>query len=1085
MSKAPVVRLEDIRLSRAPENLLNLFGLLGYHTEKQAIPLNKHEIGFNPADLAAIHNLYLLAEQSTPAGDDFLQIILFELDQIALTRLRSLAKNFLDRGGNYLLVATADYRRITFVNPRREEGQIKIRKLVVDTVHPTRHDVDILSGLVVNKQTPTALYLNHCQAFDVERVTNRFHQEYAKLFKRTTQTIQESNKALAFVHDPAELNAFTQRFLGRLMFLYFIQKKGWLAGDNHFLSRQYDLAMRLENNYYAHLLEPLFFETLNQKRPGDNSPWGVIPYLNGGLFERDTDLKNRPITGLYLPNELFDPHDIHAILGFFNTYNFTVAEDTPAEQEVAVDPEMLGKVFENLMEEDERGKSGTFYTPRPIVHYMCREALLGYLQESTHILREQLLPQFDLADNEDLSTPRLSMSQIRQIEKALENITICDPAVGTGAFLVGMLHEMVNLRRACALAKGSTIPRSGADTADWKRQIINHSLYGVDIKRRAIEIAKLRLWLSLVVDLELAYVEPLPNLDYKLRVGNSLLETFEGESLLPSQKLQLWMSETDKAKTDLASLKEEFFDTQDHQKRQKLRGEIETQERMVVRQAIQEKLQLVQEKMTYLVNKGSLANWKGLKKEEKEVEQLVNRQAQLQKLAEQVQNNEPLPFFVYRLHFFEVFQKKGGFDVVIANPPYVRQELIKEQKTDLKVMYPEIFNGVADLYVYFYARGLDILRPSGFLAFIAPNKFMRANYGESLRRLLGEKTTLLNVLDFGDLPVFEATAYPCIVITRKANPQPTSQPTVLNVQTTEQLNKLGEMVQKEGWHLPQIHFKPEGWQLENPQVIRLLQKLREQGEPLEKVVQGQIYYGIKTGFNEAFVINEAQRQELIEQDPRSAELIKPWLRGRDIKRWQINPANLFVIFTRRGVNIEEYPAILNHLLPFKERLTPGHSNGRKSGSYKWYEIQDNIAYYPEFSKPKIVWRAVAESALDFSYDTSDFYVADTTYFWPTSKLEMLGFLNSYAIGFVLDQICDRVQAGYLRIKSSYMEQLPIPLNSPFNLKISQLTQQLLEMRGEGENTAALEAELNDRVYHLFGLTPAEIKLIEEKVTPRP
>ncbi len=484
--------LEDLRLAREPRGLLALWGKLGYQVEPELTPLPKEAIGFSPADLANLRALYLLADQE---GE--LQVILFEVEESGLPRLRSLARNVLDRGGHYLFVATTDGRRLTFVHPRREGGKVRIRKLVVDTLNPTRHDLDVLEGLAVAGRDPEALYRAQGEAFDVERVTTRFYREYAALFRRVEEAIGANNRGVAAFHDPAERHAFTQRLLGRLMFLYFIQKKRWLAGDPLFLTHRFQETVGEEGaNFYARVLVPLFFDTLNQRRPGDASPWGDIPYLNGGLFDRTAVEASNLI---YLPNELFDPASEGGVLRFFNDYNFTVTEDTPVEQEVAVDPEMLGKVFENMMEEAERGRSGTFYTPRPIVHYMCREALLGFLETEAALPRERLRALFE--SDEEGERPALSVQEARRVDEALGRVRILDPAVGTGAFLLGALQELMALRRACFRVLGGDVGRSGALAAQWKRDFIRDALHGVDIKPEAIEIAKLRLWLSLVVEL--------------------------------------------------------------------------------------------------------------------------------------------------------------------------------------------------------------------------------------------------------------------------------------------------------------------------------------------------------------------------------------------------------------------------------------------------------------------------------------------------------------------------------------------------------------------------------------------------------
>jgi len=1073
--------LEDVHLCKDPPALLRLFSKLGYQVEDEAVPLPKTEIGFSPADARAIHSLYLLADQ---AGQ--LQVVLFELEEVALARLRSLAGNFLNRGGNYLLVATTDYRRLTVVNPRREGGRVKIRKLVVDTHHPTRHDLDVLEALAADGRDPEALYRAQCEAFDVDRVTNRFYQEYAGLFRRVEQTIRQNARGIQEFNEPAYLHAFTQRLLGRIMFLYFIQKKGWLAGDPRFLTNQYRATLHDDGNYYARVLEPLFFDTLNRRRPHDESRWGSIPYLNGGLFERGYDFLLR------LPNELFDSGSDNGILGFFNNYNFTVAEDTPAEQEVAVDPEMLGKVFENMMGERERGKTGTFYTPRSIVHYMCREALLGYLQEQTGLERDLLLAQFDEDVGATRESPLLTVRQANAVERALDQVRALDPAVGTGAFLVGVLHELVTLKRACYRARGVHVPRSSSLVAGWKRQFIAEALHGVDIKSEAIEIARLRLWLSLVVDLDRDQVEPLPNLDYKLMVGDSLLETLDSEPILvdvqpgvegmpaPGTQLGLGLTRTEQAQADLATLKEACFVAETKEERDALRTEIEAQERALVLAALEEKLGDVDTRVKQLVGQGSKVNWQGMAREKRELKRLAGRKAQLSDLAQRVRAGEPLPFFLYRLHFFEVFRDKGGFDIVIANPPYVRQELIKEHKAAFKAAYPEVYHGVADLYVYFYARGLELLRPGGMLAYISSNKFMRAGYGANLRRLLSEETTLERIIDFGDLPVFEATAYPSIVITRKGDPPADHKPQVLTVNDMETLARLEEEVPRQAWPLPQVALGRDGWTLERPEVLRLVEKLRAAGRPLGEYIQGRFFNGVKTGLNKAFVIDEATEERLIADDPRSTELIKPWIQGRDIDRWTVHWQHQYILYVTWDCPIEHYPAVQAHLSQFREALER-RDGVRNSGPCPWYALSR--------PRPKTKWAFEGHKIMyphfntvaNFAFDEKGRFSNDKTYIIPTDELSLLGVLNSKPVEFLMRHLSPAVQRGYMEFRTIYVGQVPVPDIPPSERQtIEKLVRRLLDLRGEGPAVEALEQELNERVYRLFGLTAEEVRLIEER-----
>lgn len=1078
------ITLEDLHLAQSPSGLLNLFGRLGYTVEQEVVPLDKNEIGFAPADSAAIRRLFLLADEGGQV-----QVILFEMEETALTRIRSLAGNLLARGGNYLIVATQDYRRVVFANPRREAGTVKIRKLVVDTSHATRHDLDVLEGLALRQgANPEAIFAAQCAAFDVEKVTDRFYREYAGLFRRVETALRENNKGARAFYEPQELHAFTQRLLGRVMFLFFIQKKGWLAGDVRFLVNQFRLAAGEERNYYATVLEPLFFETLNKRRPNNDCKWGKIPYLNGGLFEKDYDFL------LYLPNELFDPNSDGGVLGFFHNYNFTVAEDTPAEQEVAVDPEMLGKVFENMMEERERGKSGTFYTPRPIVHYMCREALLGFLSERSGLPRTLLAAQF-----EDAPAESLTLSDAHQIETALDSVRVLDPAVGTGAFLVGILHELVSLRLACEQAKGASVPRSSAKAAEWKRQFISNALYGVDIKSEAIEIAKLRLWLSLVVDLELRYVEPLPNLDYKLRVGNSLLETVEGEPILVDvgeagsaigdqqalpglgapKQLGLGMDASAQVRQGLAELKAQFFAAQDKDERQRLREKIEAQERALVLKALDEKMAQIDTRLDALVKKGSQVNWRGMVREQKEMETLATRKARFAERRAEVIAGKPLPFFLYRLHFFEVFRDNGGFDIAIANPPYVRMELIKDQKEDFQKAYPDVFDGRADLYVYFYARGLDLLRPGGMLSFISSNKFMRAGYGENLRNFLVKKTSLEYVIDFGDLPVFEAIAYPCIVVTQKKAPAENHQTRVLIVNNIDAVEQIDDEISQKAWGVQQQTLLAKGWMLDDLGIRTLIDRLLRAGQPLGEVVGGKIFMGVKTGLNNAFVIDESTRQKLIDADPKSAELIKPWLRGRDIKRWNLDWANLYIIFAYHGIEIEKYPAIRAHLETYRKEL-----EGRATSSnHPWYELQQpQMGIYQYFEKPKIIYQEIATYQA-FVLTESPYFMNNKCFFISTDDLYLLALLNSKLGWFILGQIAAKLQGGAYSMQSSFVSRFPIPpASAEERAAIAGLVRRLLDVRGAGESVPALEEALNRRVYGLFGLSLDEIGIIEGEKT---
>jgi len=308
---------------------------------------------------------------------------------------------------------------------------------------------------------------------------------------------------------------------------------------------------------------------------------------------------------------------------------------------------------------------------------------------------------------------------------------------------------------------------------------------------------------------------------------------------------------------------------------------------------------------------------------------------------------------------FAPIMKRGGFDAVIGNPPYVRQELLGNFKDYFKTGYKS-YHGVADLYVYFIERGYGLLKEGGKFGYIVANKWMRANYGQALRRWL-KTVNVEAVVDFGDLPVFgpRVTTYPCLLFLSSTPPDETFEVTQAD---TLAETCLEEYVQANHHTVRQTALDDSGWSLSDEASQALLEKLKGSGVPLGDYVQGKIYYGIKTGLNEAFVIDAATRAALIAEDPKSAELIKPFLVGRDIKRYQTPKSERYLIFTRRGVQIKDYPAIEKHLLRYKKQLTPKPKNwkgekweGRKPGAYEWYEIQDTIDYYQEFEKAKILW----------------------------------------------------------------------------------------------------------------------------------
>ncbi len=454
-----------------------------------------------------------------------------------------------------------------------------------------------------------------------------------------------------------------------------------------------------------------------------------------------------------------------------------------------------------------------------------------------------------------------------------------------------------------------------------------------------------------------------------------------------------------------------------------------------------------------------------------------------------------------------MFGIKDGFDISIGNPPYVRQEEIKEFKPLFKEQF-ECFTGVADLYVYFYERSFQILKIGGVLSFISSNKYFRAGYGQLLRWFLSYCGNIRLLLDFGDAPVFTAIAYPSIIVAQKKLTlesgqipkskiiHPSQMPTGDNsvaVQTWDPILDVADfpaVFQRQSFGLVQRELKPDGWRLESPAALRLLEKLRRAGQPLGEYVKGRFYRGILTGLNEAFVVDRTTRDRLIAEHPSSAEILKPFLRGRDVKRWRVEPQDLWLIFTRHGIDIIAYPAIHEYLKNFKKRLMPGTPNGRKPGNYKWYEIQDNIAYWQEFEQSKIIIPAIAESTA-YASDTKGFFSNDKTSICVASNLNYtLALLNSSVLWWLIRKTAATKQGGFYEFKPMYVSQIPIP-NAPTaeQKTLENLVDRIITLKqcdssiptntNSDNNIATLEREIDERVYRLFALTLEEIQIMEE------
>ncbi len=453
---------------------------------------------------------------------------------------------------------------------------------------------------------------------------------------------------------------------------------------------------------------------------------------------------------------------------------------------------------------------------------------------------------------------------------------------------------------------------------------------------------------------------------------------------------------------------------------------------------------------------------------------------------------------------FPAIMGAGGFDAVIGNPPYVRQELISSQKEYFKQKY-RVYAGTADLYTYFIERAISLMSDHGQFSFIVANKWMRANYGKPLRQFLKTKR-IEEIVDFGDLPVFEtATTYPCII--RIAAGEPAETFSATNVESL-QFEDLKAYVEENRIDVRQISLDDGGWSLVDEQIRILLNKLIKSGVTLEEYVDGEIYYGIKTGLNKAFVVDSETKDQLIAKDPRSIEIIKPFLIGRDLKRYQGPSAERYLIFSRRGIDIYQYPAIHEHLKNFKKELMPkpkdwsgGAWEGRKSGTYKWFEIQDGVDYFQKFEKPKIIFPDISAKPNFILDDDGTWLCTNTCYIIISEDLYLIGLLNSRLYDFLYRNLFSVYRGGYLRFFRQYVDQIPIrPIDpsSPDDVakhdRMVALVETMLDLHRRlpaastehARRLLEMQVEQADReidalVYDLYGLEPEEIAVVEAAV----
>jgi adenine-specific DNA-methyltransferase len=899
-------------------------------------------------------------------------------------------------------------------------------------------------------------------------------------------------------------------------------------------------------------LNSLFFEVL-ARLPAERSDemrrkFARVPYLNSSLFE-PAEIEHTGLTISQLKNRELPLHPATVLkdargrrrtgtmdalayfFAFLDAYDFTAegGGEIQEENKTLINASVLGLIFEKI----NGYRDGSFFTPGFITMYMCRESL-----------RRAALKKFRDAKGWDCATipdlaDRIGTSPEDRAEAngILNSLRVCDPAVGSGHFLVSALNEIIALKSELGLLcdrDGRRLKNLHVEVVNdeliltdedgeffeyrprlpesrrvqealfhEKQTLIENCLFGVDLNPNSVKICRLRLWIEL---LKHAYykneheLETLPNIDINIKCGNSLVSRFALDADLKSAlRKSKWTIDGYR----LAVMSYRNAQNKEHKREMErlidsIKNDFETvisehDPRMVRLDKLKGiMLDMVHQPQLFKLSKAEKAAWdkkrvttqKAITKLEAEIEDIKNNKL--------FQNS-----FEWRFEFPEVLDNDGkftGFDLLIGNPPYVQiQSLPADTKAALAAGGYHSFVKSADLYCLFFERALQLLQPGGQLTFITSNKYYRAAYGEKTRELLARDLTLHGLIDFGDAPVFEAIAYASILMGDKSPPPAGHRFPAHTWQADDDFDHIPKLLQIRGVTLRQEQLQPEGWQLESAAALDLLQKLRDTGTPLGEYVQGRFYRGVLTGLNEAFVIDQATRDQLIQQDPNSADLLKPFLRGRDVKKWAAQPADLWLIFTRRDVDIDAYPAIKQHLEQFREKLEPKPKDwtgktwpGRKAGNYEWYHIQDQIGYWEEFEKPKIIIPAIEKDA-NYCVDTAGFFSNDKTSICVSEENWFLAaVLNSAPLFWVIQRVAATRQGGYYEFKPMYITDLPIPpATGQQKQELSDLAQQCAAATAAGDTAQlqTLESRIDEIVCGLFGLTEEEREMLVSSATP--
>lgn len=887
--------------------------------------------------------------------------------------------------------------------------------------------------------------------FSVEPLTKDFFEKYKQQYadlveyisgKRFVKVkgkfIEEKTKnanpvfKTTFDGDDKSVRDYVKKMMGRLVFLQFLQKKGWLGvkkgaewgtGDKSFIYNLFDRAhQKVQEDFLEQVLEPLFFNTLNYDRGPDAlvsaeicSIYGEeirIPYLNGGLFEKDT-LDEKKVK--------FKKEHFQSLFDFFRQYNFTIDETDPDDTEIGVDPEMLGKIFENLLEDNK--DKGAFYTPKEIVQYMCRESLIAYLMTDSDF-NEEKIRTFVLKHTGDFSD-----TEKKTLLEKLHDVKVCDPAVGSGAFPMGMLNELYACRH---YLEEDCLP------VEIKKQIIKENLYGVDIEKGAVDIARLRFWLSIVVDEEIPL--PLPNLDYKIMQGNSLLESYKGIDLsILTQDQQVNLFDTENTVEKLIEAINGFYMPHDQEAKAKIRLQIK---------------ELILQRLKFFNDSETVA-----------------------KLS-QIDLHANTSFFLWHTWFYDVFNrpdKNNGFDIVIGNPPYIsapaqiatqtlseqRQRIIDSNK--YKSLYQKW-----DLYIPFIELGIQLSCYNGIITMIVPFPLTNQLYAKKLRKMLVEDFDLFELNDLNGTKIFEnATVSNCIPFIKKNKPQGTTW--ISNIDCNLSIKRIFEQNHAE--------LVQDG----ETCVWNVTQQNRTTKRHTEMHVLGDycyISYGLRPNSDEKTAKGKFKKQDLISpvQDtiPR-----RKYIEAKDIEKYVVLRIRYLEYGTKRSPSklvrptfdawFEPCKLLFNRLGSLKGTLDENNKlihNDSIIGAALWKDLHgiENKSINTSIKKYSTMLRQSMEKLSE------------------TVQLKyLLGIMNSKYASFLLSCL----RGNDYHIYPEHIRNIPVPNASMEEQQpVISLVDKILAAKKENPSadTSAEERQIDLLVYRLYNLTFEEAKIIDNTLT---